>query len=163
MAITNLSSHYMYLPFFFSLSMTNCLFHSEQYKSVVNGIDTLPKNHSKYIHNFGGATGQLGPSLPIFGVSRSHTIRHTHPVGLPWTSNQLVADAATYTTNTKRRTSMLSVGFEPAIPAIKRLHTYALDHTAAGIGHSKYYRSKFENGASVVISTLLRCWNNDPG
>ena len=45
--------------------------------------------------------------IPIFFLtvegSRSHTIRHTHthtePVGLLWTSDQLVAEAATYTIN----------------------------------------------------------------
>jgi hypothetical protein len=38
------------------------------------------------------------------------------------------------TTNTTE-TSMPPVGFEPAIPAIKRLQTYALDRTTTGIGH----------------------------
>jgi hypothetical protein len=37
-------------------------------------------------------------------------------------SDQLVAEAATYTT----RISMSSPGIEPAIPAIKELETYAL-------------------------------------
>jgi hypothetical protein len=55
-------------------------------------------------------------------VSRSYIDTHTHPVGLLWTSDQLFAEAATYTTNNKhkRRTSMLSAGFEPAIPAVGR-------------------------------------------
>jgi hypothetical protein len=33
-----------------------------------------------------------------------------------------------------RRISMISAGFEPAIPAIKWLQTYTLDHTAPGVG-----------------------------
>ena len=33
--------------------------------------------------------------------SKSHIIRYTHPVGLPWTSDQLVAEAATCTTCNK--------------------------------------------------------------
>jgi hypothetical protein len=43
-------------------------------------------------------------------------------------SNQLVAEAATYTTHNKhkRRTSMPSEGFKPAIPAIEQPQTYAL-------------------------------------
>jgi hypothetical protein len=51
-------------------------------------------------------------------------------------SNQLVAEAATYTkhNNHKRRTSMTSTGFKPAIPAIQLTQTYALDGTAIGIG-----------------------------
>jgi hypothetical protein len=53
-------------------------------------------------------------------VSSSHTIRHTHPVGLLWKSDLHIAEAATYTTHT-RPTSMPSAGFEPTTPAIKRL------------------------------------------
>jgi len=52
-----------------------------------------------------------------------HPPTHTHTVGLLWTSDQHVAEAATYTTHNKYKgqTFMPSVGFEPAIPAIKRL------------------------------------------
>jgi hypothetical protein len=47
-------------------------------------------------------------------------------------SDQLVVDAAVKTID---ELSMPSVGFEPAILAIKRLQTYyALDRTATGIG-----------------------------
>ena len=51
-------------------------------------------------------------------------------------SDQLVAEAAIYTTHYKhkRRTSMPSAGFEPATPAIERPLSYALDGTAIGIG-----------------------------
>ena len=53
---------------------------------------------------------------------------HTHPVGLLWTSDQLVAEAATYTSHNKhkRRTSMPSARFELAIPAVKG-HIYSFD------------------------------------
>ena len=58
-----------------------------------------------------------------FYVSRSHIIRYTHMVVLLWKSDQLVADAATYTMNNKakRSTSMSLAGFELTIPAIKKL------------------------------------------
>jgi hypothetical protein len=75
----------------------------------------------------------------IFEVATSHTHTHTHtqtrPVGLLWTSDQLVAEAATYTTHNthKRRTSMPSAGFETAVTTIKRLQTYTSDRTATGI------------------------------
>ena len=67
---------------------------------------------------------------------RSHTIRHTQPVGLLLMSNQLVTEATTYTTHNihKRRTSMPSAGFETAIPAIDPLHTYTLDRTTTRTG-----------------------------
>jgi hypothetical protein len=44
-----------------------------------------------------------GLSRLIVEVSRSHTIRHTQPVGFLWRSNQAVAEAATYTTQTNAR------------------------------------------------------------
>jgi hypothetical protein len=47
-------------------------------------------------------------------------------------SDQLVAEAATYTTrtNTREDTPKISAGIEPAIPAIERAQTYALPATA---------------------------------
>jgi len=52
---------------------------------------------------------------------KSHTFIHTHPVGPLCTSDQLVAEAATYTTHNKhkRQKSMPSARFESAIPSIK--------------------------------------------
>jgi hypothetical protein len=79
------------------------------------------------------ATG-IGPGLRhlILEVSRTHT----HRLGLLWTSDQLVAEAATCTTHNKHKRwkTMSSAGFVPAVPTIKRLQTYALDRTATGIG-----------------------------
>lgn len=74
-----------------------------------------------------------GPSRLIVEVS---VIRHKSPVGLLWMDDQLVAEAATYTryNKHKRRTSIPSAGFEPAISAMKRLQTYTFDCTATGIG-----------------------------
>ena len=66
-------------------------------------------------------------------ISRSYTIRHTHPVGLPRTSDQPVAQAATYTTH-NRRTCMSSTGFEGAIWASERPRNYTVDRTATEIG-----------------------------
>jgi len=73
----------------------------------------------------------------IVEVYRSHTTRRTHPVGLLWTSDQPVAEAATNITHNKhkRQASMPSVGFEPAIPSDKRPPTYGFDRTANGFGN----------------------------
>jgi hypothetical protein len=62
-------------------------------------------------------------------VSRSHTVRHTHQVGPLSTSDQAFAEDATYTKHNKqkRRTSMPSALFEPAIPAVKRPQTDAVE------------------------------------
>jgi hypothetical protein len=49
-------------------------------------------------------------------------------------SDQLLAEAAGYTTNNKhkRRIFEPSVGFKAAIPALELPHTYALERTASG-------------------------------
>ena len=66
-------------------------------------------------------------------LERTHKHTHKHPV-LLLPSDQLVADAGTYfNTQDNRRSSMPSVGFKPAILAIKRLHVCALDRTATEI------------------------------
>jgi hypothetical protein len=59
----------------------------------------------------------------IIEVSRSHKIRHT-PVRTAQ-SDQLVAEA-TLPTQHKTETVMPSWGFEPTIPAVQQLQTYAL-------------------------------------
>ena len=78
----------------------------------------------------------LGQGLLIFEASRLHSDTHTHSVGLLWTSDQHDADTNTCTTNNahKRQTSMLPVGFEPAIPPNKQPQTHSTDRTATGIG-----------------------------
>ena len=60
----------------------------------------------------------------------------THSVGLLWTSDQLVAETATYETHNKhkRRISIPLAEFEPATPAIERPQSYALDRTATETG-----------------------------
>jgi hypothetical protein len=86
---------------------------------------------------FMGRQALVGQDILIFEASQSSSDT-PHSVGLLRTSHQLVAEAATYTnTHNKhnRRKSIPSAEFEPAIPGIKRLHTYALDRTAAGIGN----------------------------
>jgi hypothetical protein len=62
-------------------------------------------------------------------------------VGLVWTSDEVVAEADTYTTHIKckRQTSISSGRFKAAIAEITRLQTYALDRTATGIGFCVQY------------------------
>ena len=70
----------------------------------------------------------------IVEVSRSYTIRNTHtrPVGLLWTSDQPVAEAATYTTQTNTRHEQLhrQWGSNPQLQQPRRLrphgHRYRL-------------------------------------
>jgi hypothetical protein len=50
----------------------------------------------------------LNPGCLMIEVSRSYTFRHMYPVGFLYSSDQLVVEAATYTTHNKhkRRTSI---------------------------------------------------------
>jgi hypothetical protein len=77
-----------------------------------------------------------------------------HPVGLLCTSDQLVAEAATYRKNNKhkKRTSMPSAGFEPAIQS-ERIQTYVVDRTATGFCPSGIHHSKCYTAANLL--TLL--------
>jgi hypothetical protein len=62
-------------------------------------------------------------------------------------SDQTVAEAYTYTGQHKhkRKVSMLSAGFEPAIPATKRPQTYAIDPATSGIGIFLHYSNRVCN------------------
>jgi len=74
---------------------------------------------------------KVGPRPPRCEVSRSQVIIHTntqtrthaHAVGLLQTTAHPVAEAPSYATRTKYNTRifMLSMGFDPAIPAIAEL------------------------------------------
>ena len=74
------------------------------------------------------ATALLGPSPPNCEASRSHTFTHihTHPIGLLWTSDQLVAEAATYTTQQTQKTN---------IHALSRIRTSDRSNRAAAELH----------------------------
>ena len=80
-------------------------------------------------------------------ISHTHTHTHTHTpaVGLLWTSDQLVAEAATCTKHNQlnRRTLKPSAGFETLIPAIKRPQGCALVRTVTGVGLCNKYKTKF--------------------
>jgi hypothetical protein len=54
-------------------------------------------------------------------------------------SDQHIAKASTYTGQNNIQTSIPFAGFEPAIPATKRLQTYALDHVATMTGKQNFY------------------------
>ena len=76
-----------------------------------------------------------GLGLLIVEVYRSHKDTHTPDRSL-WTSDQIVAVAATDTTHNKlkRRTYMFLAGFEPTTEAIKRPQTYVSDSKTTRIG-----------------------------
>jgi hypothetical protein len=81
-------------------------------------------------------------------VSTLHSLTHTHihTVERLGPSDQLVAEAANYTTHNKhkRRSSMPSAGFEPAIPGIELLQNNALDRMDTVRGISDFTQFKYE-------------------
>ena len=96
---------------------------------------------------------------PISGLGRphcwsyyiAHTLTHSYPLGLLWTSDQPITEATTYTTSKEhnRRTSMPPAGSEPFIPAIERPQAYVLEYTATWIG--KCEMSVWDNGFYLLF------------
>ena len=75
---------------------------------------------------FYGATAQLGPR---------QTTRQTVGRSLPNEQSFCRMDRYLHNTEHKRRTAISQVGFEPAIPAVGRPQTYALDSMVVGLGY----------------------------
>jgi hypothetical protein len=69
------------------------------------------------------------------GLSGGGFLNHTHPVGLLWRRDRIVRLAATYKNSHIKynKHPCLQLDSNSAISKIKRLQTYALDRTAAGI------------------------------
>ena len=85
-------------------------------------------------------------------------------IRFPWTSDQLVSKAATYTTyhKHKKQTLMLSVWFEPAIPAIKSPPNFALVRTVTGIGLLYFVTlimlgAKYQSWISICVHPVTYC------
>jgi hypothetical protein len=81
-----------------------------------------------------GSTALVGLFIHTVEFTKSHPDT-PHSIGLLWESDQLVAVLYLAKHSTlKSQTSMRPAGFEPAIPAIERPQTHALDHAASGTG-----------------------------
>jgi len=109
--------------------------------------------------------GALATSL--LGL-RAHAHVETHydavqSVGLLWTSDQLVAESATYTTRNKHkgRKSMTPAVFEPAISGSERPQTHASTHTIIHFNlhkwrtcssHRLYWLNKFAQLVVILFS-----------
>jgi len=83
---------------------------------------------------FCGTTDELRPKATypfIFSITHTHTHTHTHSVGLLWTFDQLVTEAATCTTQTQAMNIRAFSGIRPSDSSIQaasalrlRLHDY---------------------------------------
>ena len=79
---------------------------------------------------FCGATEKMQPKSLRFEIYRSHTIRRTHTLDRTPLNEWSVCRRGRYLHNTQQTQEMTSAGFEPVMPGIKQLQTYALDPTA---------------------------------
>ena len=95
--------------------------------------------------------------LRFLGHTQLAPLRHTHSIGLLLTSDRPVAEAATYTTHNEQNKgiSLLSTGFEPAIPNVKRPQRYALDRAVTVIGI--YFCLPIPNHVSSPSQSLTEC------
>jgi hypothetical protein len=98
--------------------------------------------------NFFSLTSSTYPTVGSdgFTCTRSHTMRHTQSVGLPWTSDRPVAEISTYTTQQTQETDIHVLGgIRPRDPSNRvRPQTYALDG-----GKIKVFRYKPEVALGV--------------
>ena len=100
---------------------------------------------------FCDATAQLGLKLSCFwGFYIDHTQLDTVTVGRSsldeWSARRTGRDL---------QISTLSAGFKPAVPAVERPQTYALDRTAAGVGDSSL--SQERKFLIHPVKSLLLC------
>ena len=98
--------------------------------------------------NFFSLTSSTYPTVGSDGLTciRSHTMRHTQVVGLPWTSDRPVAEISTYTTQQTQKTDIHDPGgIRPRDPSNRvRPQTYALNG-----GKIKVFRYKPEVALGV--------------
>jgi hypothetical protein len=129
--------------------------------------------HSTFYFSLLGGGGTQQPNLGLgrlfVKVSRSHTIRHTrtHTPGSTPLNERSTRHRSRHLHN--KQTSMPSMGFEPAIPSISRLQTYALDCTTTWIGISDVvdlnYVGSRGNSIGIVpmlLAVLLRSLSSIP-
>jgi hypothetical protein len=99
-------------------------------------------------------TARIGLRPTRFDISRSHSITHTR--ARQNSSERVIISSQRPTHNIhKRRTSMPSAGFEPAIPAMKRLKTYPWDRMATRIFCSYHISSEIWNLLHLSLLYVL--------
>jgi len=110
--------------------------HDQSGKMIKQGRGDRAPFHTRKLHRYGmllcDTIGQVGlgrlvmrflDHKQLYTHAHKHTNTHAHTVGLLLTTAHPVAEARSYATRNKYNTriSMLSVGFEPTIPAIAEL------------------------------------------
>ena len=88
-----------------------------------------------------------------------HTKLDRHPKGPLWTSDQLVAEAATYTPHNKhkRPKCIPSAGFQTAIPTIGRPQAHALDRMTTGTYMGRYVIKTNHNSDLASFYLKVAC------
>ena len=80
----------------YSMCKTSCLEYGTvgQVRNILSEI---------FLSCYAAQQPNSGLSSLVIAVPASHTIRHTHPVGFLWISDQFVAETATYSTHNKQK------------------------------------------------------------
>ena len=101
---------------------------------------THPHTHTHHTHSHTTHTH----TTHIHTNTHTHKHTHTHTPGRTLLNNESARRRVHYLHN--KETSISTSGFEPVIPALERLQTYALKRTATAIGprysESKRYRNE---------------------
>ena len=119
-------------PFF---GISECLKYTEVTASISNASAMYSLSRVNLTGDFLWRTANCGRgSWMLKFLDHTQSDTHTQSAGLLCTSDQSVAQAANYTTHKKhsRPITMPSEGFEPATPAIKRMHNYNFHRTVTG-------------------------------
>jgi hypothetical protein len=105
--------------------------------------------------------GVFFPAAPQPNTVHTHTHTHMHLVGLPWTSDRPVTDAATYTRPNKhmKRKSVTSAGFKPTIPAAANLSLRPHDHRDRSIWGTQDLKYIVLYTVEQNVCTMLNCYS----
>ena len=104
-----------------------------------------------YYFLFRGQPPPVGQGLLIFKASRSHSDTR-QSVGLLWTSDQLVAETSSWQhTTLTRKTFILPLGFEPAIPARTRGHW----DRSFGFYNFNFVKPRFSYRKNIILWVLI--------
>ena len=102
--------------------------------------------------------GRCGPTQAMVFSFLKLKITHNdalQSVGLPWTSDRLVAETSAWQPTTIRQTFMPPAEFEPTIPASEWPQTYVSDRAATGTGMYTIYACLIYLSIEALLLFLL--------
>ena len=140
------------------------MIHTKQSKQAhyidLNKLRLFGQRLGYFLWRYNTTRALVASLLRFLGHTHTHThtqLTYTHPIRLPWKSDQPVAETTKDTKHSrlKGRNSIFSRGFEAAILASQMPQTYALDRKVTGISNAKI--DKLILSKLVYSVTLLTC------